>query len=143
MKSIQEIQEEIIDDFKSIGDGFEQYAYLIELACLQPPLPEEQRAEEHLVAGCISNVWLHMYSEENRFFLRGDSNTLIIKGILYLLEKILNGQPLPAVAGSTLFFLEETSVMDTFETSRRKGMKAVLTEIKAFADKAMNGGNGD
>lgn len=133
MSTIREIQDKIIHEFLEIGDGFDQYAYLIELSCLLPPLPEEKKTEDRLVKGCQSSVWLDLYAEGGLLRLHSDSNTLIIKGVLYILEEILSGQPLDQVAEAEIDFLRKTAIMDTFESSRRKGLGFVLRSIREFA----------
>ena len=133
MKSIREIQDGIINDFLEMGDSFDQYAYLIELSCMLPPLPEEAKRDENLVAGCQSSVWLDMRIENGAFYFRSDSNTLIIKGVLYILEQLLCGQSPGDVAAAELDFLQKTAIMDTFESSRRKGLGFVIQSLKDFA----------
>ncbi|MGN1002477.1 MAG: SufE family protein [Oscillospiraceae bacterium] len=139
MSSIKEIQDGIVRDFLEIGDAFDQYAYLIELSCLQPPLPEELKTEERAVKGCQSSVWLDMRAEDGHLVLHSDSNTLIIKGVLYILEEILSGQPLGQVAEAEIDFLQRTAIMDTFESSRRKGLGYVIAAVRRFAADSLAG----
>lgn len=134
--SIEEKQERFIKDFNEIGDSFDQYAYLIELSCLLPPLSRELKTDENIVEGCQSTVWLDMHTDGGVFNFASDSNTLIIKGVLYILQEILNGQPVEAVAGSKLSFLQETAIMDTFESERRKGLGYVIAKLQETAAKA-------
>lgn len=132
MKSIREIQDGITDDFLSMGDGFEQYAYLIELSCMLPGLPESKKTEEAAVEGCQSGVWLDMSVKDGAFYLEADSNTLIVRGVLYLLRQLFNGQRPCDVAEAKIDLFERTRIMDTFETERRKGLGFVVEKIKSF-----------
>lgn len=133
MNSIDTIQQTIIDDFSEIGDSFDQYAYLIELACSLPPLAEEKKTPDRLVEGCQSQVWLDIRCENGMFFFSSDSNTLIVKGVLYLLEQMFNGQRCNDVAAAQIVFLQETSIMYTFESDRQKGLQYVIRELKRAA----------
>ena len=132
MKSIREIQDGIISDFLAMGDSFEQYAYLIELSCMLPGLTESRKTEEAAVEGCQSGVWLDMDIRDGAFHLEADSNTLIVRGVLYLLRQMFNGQRPGDVAAAEVDFPGRTQIMDTFETERRKGLGFVVEKIKSF-----------
>ena len=82
MSEIETAQAALIREFQELGDGFEQYAYLIELAALLPPMAPEEKTEERLVRGCQSHVWLALRSENGRFYATADSDTFIVKGVL-------------------------------------------------------------
>lgn len=142
MSSIREIQDEIIKDFVDMGDSFDQYSYLIELSCMLPPLPEELKTGENAVEGCQSSVWLDMHAEQGIFRFQSDSNTLIIKGILFILQEMLSGQPLSDVASAEIDFLQKTAIMDTFESDRRKGLGFVIRRLQSFAAQALEAQDG-
>lgn len=133
METINKIQEELIQDFQTLGDGFEQYSYLIELSAMLPPLSEEKKTEERIVKGCQSHVWLDMYTEEGAFYFDADSDTFIIKGILYLLRRMFYGQPLAEVAEAEITLFAETELYATFENDRQKGISYVIGSMKEFA----------
>lgn len=133
-ESITEIQEKIITDFNEIGDSFDQYAYLIELSCSFKPMTDEEKLPERLVDGCQSHVWLNIFKDsDGRFAFTTDSDTLIVKGVLYLLQELFCGQ-LPAdVAAADVRFLKETAIMDTFESDRQKGLGYVIAQLQSAA----------
>lgn len=133
MKTIDEIQKQIIDDFHEMGDSFEQYAYLIELSCTLPPMDDSQKTPERMVDGCQSHVWLDIRHEDGFFQFDADSDTLIVKGVLYLLEELFNGQNPEDVAKAEITFLRETAIMDTFESDRQKGIGYVLKTLQTKA----------
>lgn len=133
MESILEKESRFIDEFNEIGDGFDQYAYLIELSCLLPSLPEKLKTAENTVDGCQSTVWLDIHTENGIFNFASDSNTLIIRGVLYILQEILNGQPVGEVASAHLSFLQKTAIMSTFESSRQKGLGYVISRLQNAA----------
>ncbi|MBR4157549.1 MAG: SufE family protein [Oscillospiraceae bacterium] len=133
MDEIESVQRELIGEFQGLGDSFEQYAYLIELAALLPQLPPEKKTAERVVKGCQSHVWLDMRAENGVFRFDGDSDTFIIKGVLYLLRRMFDGQPLADVAAAKLTLFEETEIMETFETDRQKGIGYVVQTLQRFA----------
>ena len=130
---IDEIQDQIVSDFQEIGDGFDQYAYLIELSMQLPGLPEDKKTEDRLVKGCQSHVWLDMHVEDGKFFFDADSDTLILKGVLYLLREIFNGQQPEAVAAAEVRFFGQTEIMATFDADRQKGIGYIIRHIQEFA----------
>ena len=138
MNRIDELQERIVRDFLEMGDGFEQYAYLIELSVRLPGLAEERKVEERLVKGCQSHVWLDMRAENGVFDFDADSDTLILKGVLFLLRDIFSGQPLDAVANARVWFFEKTEIMATFDADRQKGIGYIIRAMQSFA--AQHGG---
>ena len=133
MNEIERIQKELAEEIVSLGDSFEQYAYLIELAALLPPLPPEKRTEERVVKGCQSHVWLDMHDKNGVFYAEADSDTFIIKGILYLLQRMFNGQPCTQVAAADITLFDQTELMVTFEADRQKGIGYIIKTIKQFA----------
>ena len=133
MNQINEIQEKIVNDFLEIGDGFDQYAYLIELSVQLPSLAEEKKTEDRLVKGCQSHVWLDMRTEEGMFFFDADSDTLILKGVLFLLQDIFCGQPLEEVAKADIWFFDQTEIMTTFDADRQKGIGYIIRAMQNFA----------
>ena len=131
--SIEEIQQKIISDFLEMGDSFDQYAYLIEISAAHEGLPDEEKTPERLVEGCQSHVWLKIDTEDGIFNFESDSDTLIVKGVLELLQQMFNGQPCDAVAAAEVTFLRDTEIMETFESDRQKGIGYVIKALKREA----------
>lgn len=143
MKTIAQKQEELADELRDLGDSFDQYSYLITLACQVPDWPEAEKTRDRLVKGCQSRVWLKAEFPDGRLALSADSSTMIIKGILKLLMDLLSGHTAQEVAQTEITFLQDTELMDTFETSRQKGIGYILRVIrdKAAAAAEEAGGN--
>lgn len=131
--AINELQDKVVDDFQSIGDPLSQYEYLLEFAGSLPALPAQDKADDNLVEGCQSQVWLVMAAEDGRLVLAADSDTLIVRGILHLLIDVLGGQRLTDVAAADIYFLQKADLMMTFNDSRRKGIGSTVATIKRFA----------
>ena len=133
MNEIEHVQRELIADFLSMEDAFEQYAYLIELSAMLPPFAPEKKTKDRLEKGCQSSVWLDFSIKDGLFYMGADSDTYIMKGVLYLLMRMLNGQPPDRVAEAKITLFEETALMAVFETDRQKGIGSILREIRCFA----------
>lgn len=134
MTAVEEIQRRIVEEFLEIGDDFDQYAYLIEISCSFKPMNPEDKRENRLVQGCQSRVWLKTYGDaEGRFFFEADSDTLIVKGVLSLLRQMFWGQRAEEVAEAQVTFLQETAIMETFESDRQKGLGYVIRFLQQKA----------
>lgn len=133
MSAIDELQQEIVSDFELMGDGFGQYSYLIELSVTLPPLAEEKKTGDRAVKGCQSHVWLATRVEDGLFFFDGDSDTLILKGVLVLLQSIFNGQRAEEVARARVWFFEKTEIMAIFDADRQKGIGYIIRTLQELA----------
>nr|WP_277927027.1 SufE family protein [Adlercreutzia sp. JBNU-10] len=116
-----------------LDDPLYAYELLLDVARRSPPLPDSERTVARRVRGCQSNAWLKLEAREGVFFLEGDSDTLVIRGILALVAEVLNGAPCALVAETPLDFLQEAGVTDTFDAARRTGLAAVAETIRSFA----------
>ncbi|MBQ3300936.1 MAG: SufE family protein [Eggerthellaceae bacterium] len=135
-QSINDIQDAIVAEFKSIDDPLFQYEYLLEYSGALNRLDDEMKRDEDLVEGCQSRVWLRLRVEDETFFMDADSDTLIVCGVLALIERVVNGQPVGEVAKADLYFLNDSDLMFTFDDTRRKGIGSVVAAIKEFARQA-------
>ena len=136
MRSVKEALDEIRGEFAEFTDSFDRYAYLVELAGLLLPYPEEYRTDAHLVRGCQSHVWLRITVEDGRFFFLADSDTLIIKGILYLLQAVLNDASAEDVAETELTLLADLEISESFSDARQKGIVSVAEALRSAAKEA-------
>lgn len=131
MNGIDRALDELKAEFSEFEDGFERYSYLVELAALLPPYPEEKRTEDRLVRGCQSRVWLELTPRDGRFYFEADSDTLIIKGVLALLRDLLWGQPVEAVAAVKLNLLPAIGLTESFSSERQKGIGYIINRLQA------------
>jgi cysteine desulfuration protein SufE len=130
--TIDEIQNEIVSDFELFDEWDDKYAYIIELGKKLPPMPEQYKTEENIVKGCQSKVWLHAYNKENKVFFLGDSDALIVKGLVALLIKVLSGQTAEDIAQSNLFFLEKIGLQQHLSMTRANGLASMIKQMKAY-----------
>ena len=139
MGSIQEIQEDIVEDFSFLPEWDERYAYLIELGQKMDPLPKEYRTEENIVRGCQSTVWLHLDCQGDTIHFKADSDSLIVKGLAALLMRVFSDQPAAEVLKADLSFFEETGLNKHLSSQRTNGLMAMIEEIRSFAVKCQAG----
>jgi len=139
MASIQEIQNNIIEDFSFLPEWDERYAYLIELGQKMDPLPEAYRSEENIVRGCQSTVWLHSECQDDNVYFKADSDSLIVKGLAALLMQVFSGQPAEQVLQADLIFFEETGLNKHLSSQRANGLIAMVERIQSFAQTCKNG----
>jgi len=132
-RTINQQQDDIVEDFLSIGDPLSQYEYLIEFATALPALDEASKVDENLVKDCQSRAWLVMENRADAHSVKADSDTLIVRGVLELLIEVLDGRPLREVAEADIYFPEKAELMTTFSASRRQGIGSIIATIKRFA----------
>ena len=133
MDEIAAEQEAILEEFRQLGDPFACYSYLLGLAGLLPPCPEEVKIPKNAVQGCQSHVWLLGRAENGRFRFYADSDTYIIKGLLYLLMNVLDDRPLEAAAGADLYFWKDPLLLEGFDDHRQKGIGYVAATLQRQA----------
>ncbi len=131
--TIQEIQQEIVSEFSVYTDWMDKYAYLIELGNELPPIEEHYKTEQHLIRGCQSQVWLNAEYRDGKLFYQGESDALIVKGLVALLLRVVNGQPVDEIIGSDFFFINEIGLKEHLSPTRSNGLLAMVKQIKLYA----------
>ena len=133
MDEINAEQAAILEEFRQLGDPFACYSYLLGLAGLLPSCPETVKTPENAVKGCQSSVWLHAWAEEGKFRFSADSDTFVIRGLLYLLQNVLDGRPLAAAAETELWFWKDPMLLGSFDGRRQKGIGYVAAALRQRA----------
>ena len=133
MKSIKEIEEEIVEEFALFDDAMDKYEYLIEVGKGLTPMAYRNKTEDNVVKGCQSTVWLHAYSEDDRVIFEADSNTVITKGIIGLLVRVLSEQKAEAIINADLSFIDETDLRSHLSSQRSNGLNAMIKQMKLYA----------
>ena len=126
-------QERIIEEFAQFSDWSDRYEYLIDLGKALPPLDDAYKTDLHLVKGCQSRVWLHAAASEGKLLLSADSDTVITKGIVALLIRVLNGQLLTEVEHADFEFLETIGLKSHLSPTRSNGLVSMIGHIKSYA----------
>ena len=133
-RSINEIQDEIIDEFAILGDDKESTVfYIMELGSNLQPLEDKYRIDSNLIKGCQSKVWLEAELENNRLILKADSNTDITKGLISLLIRVLSGQSLDDVINADLYFIEKIGMHNVIGSQRSNGLASMIKQIRLYA----------
>ena len=132
-QTIQEIEDEIVDEFSQFEDQMDKYEYIIDQGKLLAPLDQHYMTDDFMVRGCQSKVWLRAYKDGERMMIQVDSNTAITKGIAALLWRILNGQKPSDILSSRLDFIERTGLRSHLSSQRSNGLSAMILKIRQYA----------
>ena len=133
METINEVQDEIIEEFSSFDDWMDKYQLLIDMGSGQEPLPEEYKTEQNLIDGCQSRVWLQADYREGRVVFRAESDALIVKGIVDLLVRVLSGHPPQEILDADLYFIDRIGLKEHLSPTRSNGLVAMLKQMKMYA----------
>ena len=129
---IEEIQNEIVDEFAFFDDWQDKYKYIIDLSRDLDPYPETARDEDHKVRGCQSQVWLNPRLEGDTLYFDGDSDAHIVKGLVALLLRVYSGHSPIEIATSPLFFIDEIGLSTHLSPTRSNGLASMVKQIKAY-----------
>lgn len=133
METINEIQDEIIEEFSGFDDWMDKYQLLIDMGSGQEPLPEEYKTEQNLIDGCQSRVWLQADYREGRVVFRAESDALIVKGIVDLLVRVLSGHTPQEILDADLYFIDRIGLKEHLSPTRSNGLVAMLKQMKLYA----------
>ena len=128
--TIDEIQNEIIEDFNLFSDWTEKYEYLIEQGKYLQTIDEKYKTDEYIIKGCQSKVWLHTELKEGKIVFFADSDAIITKGIIGLLIKVLNNQSPENIYNAKLFFIEKTGLQEHLSPTRANGLVSMIKQMK-------------
>ena len=131
--SINDIQDEIIEEFSGFDDWMDRYSLLIDLGNELPPLPEDKKTDQNLIDGCQSKVWIDARMEDGKMMLAGDSDAILVKGIVALLLKVLSGHTPQEVLDADLYFIGQTGLQEPLSPTRSNGLFAMVKQIKMYA----------
>ncbi len=134
MKTIDEIQDEIIEEFSDLEDWMDRYQLLIDLGSDQPPLDERYKNEQNLIDGCQSRVWLQAdLTSEGLLHFQAESDALIVKGMVALLLRVLSDHTPQEILDANLYFIEEIGLKEHLSPTRSNGLLAMLKQMKMYA----------
>ena len=131
--TIEETQQDIIDEFSDMEDWMDKYAYIIDLGNAVPPIDEKYRTPEHLIEGCQSRVWLNAELEDGKVIFTADSDAIIVKGIISLLIKVLSGHTPDEILESDLHFIDAIGLADRLSPTRSNGLAAMVKQMRMYA----------
>ena len=131
--TINEIQDEIIEEFSGFDDWMDKYQLLIDLGNEQAPLDEKYKTESNLIDGCQSRVWLQCDYEDGKLVFTAESDALIVKGIVALLIRVLSGHTPKEIVDADLYFTDQIGLKDHLSPTRSNGLLAMMKQMKMYA----------
>ena len=132
--TINEIQDEIIEEFSGFDDWMDKYQLLIDLGNEQEPLEEKYKTEQNLIDGCQSRVWLQADMEDDgTLYFKAESDALIVKGIVALLIRVLSGHTPQEILDADLYFIEEIGLKEHLSPTRSNGLLAMVKQMRSYA----------
>ena len=134
MESINDIQEEIIDEFSGFDDWMDRYSYIIELGNAVEPLDAKYKVPENIIEGCQSRVWLNAEQQpDGPITFSADSDAIIVKGIIALLIRVLSGHTPDEILESDLHFIEAIGLREHLSPTRSNGLLAMVKQMRMYA----------
>ena len=130
---ITDIQDEIIDEFSSFDDWMDRYSLLIDYGNGLEPFPEADRIDANLIDGCQSKVWFTAAIQDGKVVYQGDSDAILVKGIVALLIRVLSGHTPEEIVGTQLYFIDAINLREHLSPTRSNGLNAMLRQMIAYA----------
>ena len=133
MSTINQIQDEIIDDFSGLTDWMDKYALIIDMGNSLPPIDERHKTPENLIEGCQSRVWVAAEYVDGCIDFTADSDAIIVKGIISMLLRVLSHQTPSDILDANLYFIDEIGLREHLSPTRSNGLLAMVKQIKMYA----------
>ena len=127
------IQDEIISSFGLFSEWLDRYQYLIDLGRKLPPLAEQEKTDDKLLAGCQSRVWLHLEGNADRVIIRANSDAAIVSGLIALLTQVYSGCSARQIVDTEPYFIREIGLAEHLSPTRANGLHAMLNAIRGHA----------
>lgn len=131
--SIQERQEEVIEEFAMFDDWMDKYEYLISLGKELPLIQEDKKVEENIIKGCQSRVWLAAELEDDKIQFTADSDAIITKGIISLMIRVLTDSAPKEIAEADLYFIDKVGLKEHLSPTRSNGLVSMVKQMKLYA----------
>lgn len=131
--TINEIQDQIIEEFNQFDDWMDRYGLIIDEGNTLKKLDEQYKIPQNLIEGCQSRVWFHVDMVDGKMQIEGESDAVIVKGIVALLIKVLNNQTPQDIFEANLYFIDEIGLKEHLSPTRSNGLLAMLKQIKMYA----------
>ena len=133
MKTINEIQDEIIDEFEGFEDWMDKCSLIMDMASTLSPLDEEFKNDQNLIEGCQSRVWLQADYVDGKIIFKADSDALIVKGIVAMLINTLSGHSPKEILDCDLYFIEKIGLKENLSPTRSNGLASMVKQMKLYA----------
>jgi len=133
MATINEIQDQIVEEFSAFDDWMDKYSILIDMGNELPPLDAKYKIQNNLIEGCQSRVWLQADYVGGKVIFSGDSDAVIVKGIVSLLIRVISGHTPDDILSAELYFIEAIGLKEHLSPTRSNGLVAMLKQMKMYA----------
>ena len=130
---INDIQDEIIEEFSSFDDWMDRYSLLIDYGNGLESFPETDKNDKNLIDGCQSKVWFTAEMKEGKVIYHGDSDAILVKGIVALLIRVLSNHTPKEIVDTNLYFIDEINLREHLSPTRSNGLNAMLKQMRLFA----------
>ncbi len=130
--TINEIQDEIIEEFELFDDWEGKYEYIIDLGKKLPKLSDEFKTDDNIIKGCQSIVWLHAYKQDGRIHFEADSEAIIVKGLVSMLVKVMTNHTPEEIANADLYFIDKIGLASHLAQTRSNGLASMVKQMKAY-----------
>lgn len=131
--TINESQDEIVEEFELFDDWADKYEYIIDLGKKLKGLPEVQKTEDNIIKGCQSRVWLNARKDEEKLIFEADSEAIIVKGLVNMLIRVLSGHTPQEIAKADLYFMEKIGMSQHLAQTRSNGLASMVKQMKNYA----------
>ncbi len=131
--TIDQVQQEIIDEFSIYDDWMDKYAYIIEQGNALPPLDERYKTPDNIIEGCQSRVWLQTGYRDGKLYFQAESDAVIVKGLLALVLRVFNERTPDEIIDSDLRFMKEIGLTEHLSPTRANGLLSVIKQIRFYA----------
>lgn len=131
--SLQEAEQQIIDEFELFEDWMDKYNYIIELGKELPLIDDQYKTEQYLISGCQSQVWLHADFKDGKINFTADSDAIITKGIINLLIRVLSGRTPQEILDCSLDYIDKIGLKEHLSPTRSNGLVSMIKQIKLYA----------
>jgi cysteine desulfuration protein SufE len=133
MATIQEIQEEIVDEFSMFDDWMQRYEYMIDLGKSLPLIDASLKTDDRIIKGCQSKVWVNAGLDDNKVIFTADSDAIITKGIIAILIRAWSGQKPADILEADTAFIDEIGLKEHLSPTRANGLVSMIKQLKMYA----------
>ena len=131
--TIQEIQEELVDEFSMFEDWMQRYEYMIELGKTLPLIDEAYKTDQNIIKGCQSKVWVHAEMEDDKVRFTADSDAIITKGIIAILIRVFSNQHPQDIIDADMGFIDEIGLKEHLSPTRANGLVSMIKQLRMYA----------
>jgi len=131
--TINQIQDELIEDFAFYTDWMEKYEYIIQLGKEVPLIDEQYKTDEYIIKGCQSKVWLYPEMKDGKVYFTADSDAIITKGLVSLMVKVLSGHTAKEIVEAELYFVDQIGLKEHLSPTRANGLLSMIKQMKLYA----------